>query len=653
MSLGRFEAGSDSASRISSWEGDSYPTSGGIKNNLRGRSLMLVSSRLGEHYTLLVGLLVVARRFTKVMGLDSAASVAEMCRAIGCNRTAAYDQGRRVLGCLEMLAAKGPGRPCKVRSAAGVTEEELKLTIRTLEFQQLNPGAVLKGGGRRTYSSVFRRFVLLEKDQWMGQLDRFAMAIRVPLGTVRDWLRHEDDESLLSFRRPPMRPLPEATPRLVQTVVSRWADWQGSLRSFVRQEAPRLGLSQNFLRRIIQMMQPTPRRRSSIFRYRGTTRRLQPGTLLVTDGKNLTVKLTESGREQRFNWQGIVDQTTGCDTAVVVSEEEGATSVLKAVQRSLSGPCAVRPAGLVHDGKACYRDTELRLYLESEEISMIPCSRQRPQNKAILEGSFGLFEQRVGKLVLDDSSFSALIRSAVSEVVRAYTAATNTVPRQQWAGRSRQQVLRAACLEKVKDKDDLDFVTRLRIRHSENRRRKLSGDTMTFELLGRIFRRFEFEGRTKEMLALRRYLARYESAAVQRAAGLLAGRLRRGGVDHAMAHRYFAKLVQTQQEQLELERAAEEFLDLSAIKNCHLQEMAVAELARLRRESNSQEGLALQLAERAARSESRLVAAFWKRELVALVTISPQVLEAVRRHLVRLYEAPAQARLSLLEALAH
>ena len=49
---------------------------------------------------------------------------------------------------------------------------------------------------------------------------------------------------------------------------------------------------------------------------------------------------------------------------------------------------------------------------------MIPATLRRPENKAILEGGFGKFEQEVGRIHLDDSSEEDLKKSAIVEILR-------------------------------------------------------------------------------------------------------------------------------------------------------------------------------------------------------------------------------------------
>jgi hypothetical protein len=196
--------------------------------------------------------------------------------------------------------------------------------------------------------------------------------------------------------------------------VEDYARWEGSLRDFLRYEAQCLRLAPNAIRRVLAitgMIASKPRRAP---RYRGSTERQRPGDILVTDGKALQVVSTASGEISHYNWQGIVDQATACHTAVVITHSECAQGVQYAYELS-SEFLGRAPAALIHDNKPIHEDTVLRESIEPH-TAMIAATPGRPENKAVIEGEFGKYEQAVGAMHLDDSSMENLKHSAVSEV---------------------------------------------------------------------------------------------------------------------------------------------------------------------------------------------------------------------------------------------
>ena len=147
----------------------------------------------------------------------------------------------------------------------------------------------------------------------------------------------------------------------------------------------------------------------------------------MTDGKTLEVVCTASGEISHYNWQGIVDQATACHTAVVITDNECAQGVRQADEES----CVFlgrAPEALIHDNKPIHQEADLRETIEPR-TRMIPATPGRPENKAVIEGEFGNFEQAVGRLSLDDSSIENLKRSAVNEAIRAYCAGINQAGR--------------------------------------------------------------------------------------------------------------------------------------------------------------------------------------------------------------------------------
>ena len=168
------------------------------------------------------------------------------------------------------------------------------------------------------------------------------------------------------------------------------------------------------IRKVLVICGMLPVRSAKAPRYRGSTTRCQPGNILVTDGKTVNVQFTAGGELWSFNWQAMVDQATACHTAVVVTETECADGVRDAFESS----CAFLgrpPQALIHDNKPIHDDQRLREHIE-KTTKMIPATLQRPENKAVIEGEFGKYEQAVGTIYLDDSSKDELTRSAVGRL---------------------------------------------------------------------------------------------------------------------------------------------------------------------------------------------------------------------------------------------
>jgi hypothetical protein len=374
--------------------------------------------------------------------------------------------------------------------------------------------------------------------------------------------------------------------------------------------------------------------------------------MLVTDGKTIDVELTGSGHRLHKNWQGTVDQATGCDTAAVVTDEEDAGAATCAFDESVAFLGGVAPAGLLHDNKPCYSDAEFCDHVAAAGTQCVPTTLGRAQNKAIVEGEFSLFEVRVGTIRLDDSSSDALIHSAVSEVVRAYTAATNAVPRPELNGASRQAAVRAARPSAQQRAADRRFVSQLKERHDRQRHSDWRSKVKlaSRQLLDHVFARLDLEGRDPSG-KLREYLSTYEPAAIRQAASIVAVRLEDGQVEREHAHRYLAKVIQSVQASLDLDRQQGELLALCRLQRQDWVSAERAELDQLQHEHEG-EALACALAERAAYGALPVEAAFWTEQLLALLEHAGYLAAAVRAFLVRLYEAPVEHRLALLDRIA-
>src|SRR5690606_15699906 len=82
-------------------------------------------------------------------------------------------------------------RPARPSLPSTAVSEHTELTRAALAYVMAHPGCVDRGVVRNRYSDEFRRFVLeLHELHASVALDVFADAVGVPLGTLKDWLRH-------------------------------------------------------------------------------------------------------------------------------------------------------------------------------------------------------------------------------------------------------------------------------------------------------------------------------------------------------------------------------------------------------------------------------------------------------------------------------
>jgi hypothetical protein len=276
---------------------------------------------------------------------------------------------------------------------------------------------------------------------------------------------------------------------------------------------------------------------------------------------------------------------------------------------------------------------------------MIKASPYKPENKAIIEGAFGLYEQRVGTIQLDDSSSQSLIRSAVHEIIRAYTSATNSVPRIELDGRSRLSLLSEFCPSFEQQQRDLAFLQRLKADHDHPPRRQ--PDPSALDLLDTVFQRLKLLDHDPDR-SLRRYLASFDTTAIRRAAAVVANKLARASLDPRYGHRYLTKLVQSFQDEADLERAADELLVLCQAQKESWTSNEQRDL-RLLSDSLNEHDLACAIAENAAHGGIPLKAAFWKNALLDLLKKAPHLIDTAKKHLIRLYEAPFNSRLALID----
>jgi len=343
-----------------------------------------------------------------------------------------------------------------------------------------------------------------------------------------------------------------------------------------------------------------------------------------------------------------VDQATACHTARVVTETECAAGVKAAFAASCRF-MGKAPLALVHDSKPIHQEAGLKELVEKSTV-MIPATVGRGENKAVVEGEFGKFEQQVGEIYLDDSNLETLKKSAVSEVIRAYTAGVNHAGRFEFNGKSRAEVLRDACPPTEKDRAFIEW-----LRAGHNKRgpsSSLPTETVARTLLDAGFARFSIEhldahGKVRHWLS-----RRFTPQAIRQGLAIFGAEREKGRLRNKTAHRYLVKVIQGCQDELDL-RTEEDLLRFFA------QHERQAWLKTLDREyeqlqaehadSSETRELIFRVSESALFGSMLLERTFWEEKLQSLLLIHPQLFEMVCSHIRRHWEIDRTCRFQLID----
>jgi hypothetical protein len=584
------------------------------------------------------------------LGLSLEGPLSTVCAHAQVNRTQVYERKKQIEDTLEAIGLAGPGHP--VSHLCPESDQGWRLRESVLRYRLDHPGAlVLHAGGRASYSAGFSRFILDLFDKWEGCHEQFCEQVEVPAQTFSYWRKKDRAQPYAPHRaRPYVSVL--GTSEDARRIADDYSKWEGGIRDFFKYETARLNLGPTPIRRVLVIFGLLPLRSAKAPRYRGATQQCQPGSILVTDGKTVHAFYTGTGEAGFYNWQGIVDQATACHTAVVVTATETAAGVGEAFDMScefLGRP----PQALIHDNKPIHDDRQLREHIE-KTTRMIPATAERGENKAVMEGEFGKFEQAVGPILLDDSSAEALKKSAVHEIIRAYTAAINHAGRVEFNGKSRQGVLRETCPDPIKDRQ---FIEQLQADHTGKQR----VDVLPTRLASRVllnegFDRFGITGLDPKG-TIRDWLAgRYTPEAIRQGLAIFRTEREKGRLRSKTAHRYLVKVIQNCQDEIDLRRQEELLREYAEVeRSVWLQELE-AEYEILTSQcvgASPANDLALQLSDKAVFGGLILQRAFWENKLKALLAKQRDRFTSVCNHVRRLLEAKWEHRFALISKLVN
>lgn len=383
---------------------------------------------------LVAALLLAAVPHLDRLDLPHPTSVA-VVEALGVSRSRAYELRAAVDDILPTLA-RPVGRPVAPPSAPVDVSPILRACR---DFAYDHPGAVGGTAARRRYTDAFRRFILeLLVTHRDVPLVTFADATGVPLATLRDWLRGESTAVTPPETLAAVVP-PDPTQPQVETLLALWAGWKGGFAAFCRHanEDWRLPFRRTLIATIlaahgVRFAKRRSGRSPDEDALRGQFLTYFPNAQWVGDGALVTA--TVDGQAFPFNLELIVDPASGAFTGVAVTDTEDAAAVIAAFGDSQLTTGAT-PLSALLDNKPSNHSAEVKEALKPAVVE--PATPYRAQNKAHIEGGFGLFRQVAPALAILTGDPRAIARTLVEFVVVTWARTLNHRKSKTLGGRTR------------------------------------------------------------------------------------------------------------------------------------------------------------------------------------------------------------------------
>ncbi|MFC1612006.1 hypothetical protein ACFL6C_13675 [Myxococcota bacterium] len=365
----------------------------------------------------------------------------QVIEATGARRSRAYELRAHLEARLQKLV-RAPGRPPK-SDTVEATVAAPDIMRKVLEYVWRHPGCVVAGDDRRSYSVDFRQFIL----EFLAAhrditVEGFANASTIPLGTIKDWLRGGTQGLQPVEQKKATFDLGARGPQL-ETVLAEWSQWKGPFTAFCDhvQLHCRIPFGRTLISTILEAhgvrtRTRRPGRSPDEQALRGAFETFFPHAQWVGDGTVVLVRVDDQVFE--FNVQLDVDAYSDSFLGADVSDVEDSAAVIDATLDA-NEQAGTLPIALLLDNKPCNHTDELHAALG--DTIVIPATVYRGQNKAHIEGGFGLLKPTLEGLSLDTSSPRELARSFLRGLVVTWGRTINHRARRDRGGRSRVDLL--------------------------------------------------------------------------------------------------------------------------------------------------------------------------------------------------------------------
>jgi hypothetical protein len=392
---------------------------------------------------LVAAVLLLARVYLHAYGLPGP-TVEQILAVTSASRSRAYELRDALLATLPSLQRPVGRPPAPPREATVDVTCALLRAVNT--FLMDHPGCVGGSEQHRHYTDAFRHFVLRLREQHADlEVESFAKAIMVPLGTLKDWLgagaqtptdHHAHEEEAEDFDT--TSPTPASTQ--VQVVLSCWQTWRGTFGDFCNhvREEQRVPFGRSLISTILYIHgEREPQRRAGRSPNERALRHAFEtffgGAQWVGDGSPIAIAINDE--RFVFNLELNVDAYSGAFVGMSIRDEEDSAAVTEALDDGVT-TTGKAPLALLLDNKPSNHTSDVKTALGDVTLP-IRATPQRPQNKAHVEGGFGLFQQMVPPLTLHGSTPRQLAAQVLKLIAQTWARTLNHRPRADRSGRSR------------------------------------------------------------------------------------------------------------------------------------------------------------------------------------------------------------------------
>ena len=515
---------------------------------------------------MLASVLVLARRIAATLGRGWE-TVDDILEATGATRSRTYELTHALAALLPALA-RPPGRPhAEPTPPPALAPEAVVLVEEAFDFVLQHPGCA-QHGTRNRYSKHYRRFAIELRERHADvAMSKLAVAIRVPLGTLEGWMRTtrpavEDgdvpsadtdtntDRHANNVDAPPahaanvgtLHVAGDAKQAQIETVLAAWRAWRGPFRGFcdhVRRDH-RLELGNTLIANILFVHgEREPARRGGRSRdeaaLRGSFETFFGGAQWVGDGKQLDVVL--DGRSFRFNLELDIDAATDAAVGISVRDEEDSAAVIEAFADGVQ-TAGEPPLALLLDNRPSNHTPEVDATLG--DTMRIRATPARPQNKAHVEGAFGLFAQKVPPVELDTREPRTLAKTIASLVSTTFFRALNRAPRRDRNGKTRVELYAAPVTPEQREAARAALRERMRKQELARETRAARLDPVVRDLLDDAFARLSLLDPERHV---RDAISCYPRDAIIDAIAIFDGKRRAGTLPDDVDARYLLGIV--------------------------------------------------------------------------------------------------------------